>query len=200
MNDLYKTIESASEGLYKEKGSKFIAMTFPVKSLDEINGQIAVIRKQYHDASHHCYAWRLGADGDRYRANDDGEPSGSAGKPIYGQILSRDLSDVLIVVIRYFGGTLLGVGGLINAYRSAASNALEKSRIIEKKVYGKLLVEFEYAQMNSVMGTVKNFQLIIDSQHFDLSCSLKVKVWKRMEKEVIDRFTKIDGCKISEDQ
>ena len=124
MKDLYLTIEKTTEGLYKETGSKFLAMAFPVSTREEISERLAELRKKYHDARHHCYAWRLGADMEEYRVNDDGEPSGSAGLPIFGQIQSRDLSNVLVVVVRYFGGTLLGVGGLIRAYRAAASGAL----------------------------------------------------------------------------
>ena len=122
MADLYKSIQNPSEGLYKEKGSKFLAFAYPVSTVEEIKERMAYLQKQFHDARHHCYAWRLGADMERYRVNDDGEPSGSAGNPIFGQIQSRELSDILVVVIRYFGGTLLGVGGLINAYRSATSD------------------------------------------------------------------------------
>ena len=121
MTDLYKTIKHPSEGLYKEKGSKFLAFAYPVSSEEDIGRIITDLRKQYHDARHHCYAWRLGPEKDRFRVNDDGEPSGSAGKPIFGQIRSMDLSDVLVVVVRYFGGTLLGVGGLIRAYRAAVA-------------------------------------------------------------------------------
>jgi len=196
MNDLYKTVKSASEGLYKEKGSKFIALAYPVKNEDEIDLHLSALRKEYHDASHHCFAWRLGADKEHYRINDDGEPSGSAGKPIYGQLLKRELSDILVVVIRYFGGTLLGVGGLINAYRSAASDALDHSEIIDVKVFNQISLEFGYAQIDRVMKTVKKFQLEIDNQHFDLECKLNVKVWKRDEKRVLEHFAKIDGCTI----
>ena len=134
MSDLYKTIQSPSKGIYKEKGSKFLAFAFSLSSEEKIKEQIGLLQKEYHDARHHCYAWRLGASMDRYRVNDDGEPSGSAGNPIFGQIQAHDLTNILVVVVRYFGGTLLGVGGLIRAYRSAASVALEQARIIELKV------------------------------------------------------------------
>ena len=134
MKDLYLTISSNTKGQFKDRGSRFIALAFHVVSEDEIKEQITLLRKEYHDARHHCFAWRLGPDMERYRVNDDGEPSGSAGRPIFGQIQSRELTDILVVVIRYFGGTLLGVGGLINAYRSAASDALEHANITEKKV------------------------------------------------------------------
>ncbi len=199
MNDLYKTIQSKSEGLYKEKGSKFIAFAYPMSSEEAIKTEIAELRKRYHDARHHCFAWRLGADLERYRVNDDGEPSGSAGKPIYGQIQSRELTDVLVVVIRYFGGTLLGVGGLINAYRSAASDALDQSGIVELKVTSRLKLEFGYSQMNSVMKVIKDFQLEFEDQQFDLDCSLTLKVWKRNEYQVVKKLSIIEGCKVGHD-
>lgn len=196
MNDLYKTIQSPSEGLYKEKGSKFIAYAYPKCSEEAIKAQLQDLRKRYHDASHHCYAWRLGPDLELHRANDDGEPSGSAGKPIYGQIQSRELTNVLVVVIRYFGGTLLGVGGLINAYRSAASNALDRSHIVEMKVYSRLKVEFGYAHMNSVMKLIKDNNLEFEDHQFDLECSLVLKVWKRMESKVVEHLSHLGGCKV----
>lgn len=199
MNDLYKTIQSKSEGLYKEKGSKFIAFAYPMSSEEAIKTEISELRKRYHDARHHCFAWRLGADLERYRVNDDGEPSGSAGKPIYGQIQSRELTDVLVVVIRYFGGTLLGVGGLINAYRSAASDALDQSGIVEMKVTSRLKLEFGYSQMNSVMKVIKDFQLEFEDQQFDLDCSLTLKVWKRNEYQVVKNLSIIEGCKVGHD-
>ena len=199
MNDLYKTIRSKSEGLYKEKGSKFIAFAYPMSSEEAIKTEIFELRKRYHDARHHCFAWRLGADLERYRVNDDGEPSGSAGKPIYGQIQSRELTDVLVVVIRYFGGTLLGVGGLINAYRSAASDALDQSGIVEMKVTSRLKLEFGYSQMNSVMKVIKDFQLEFEDQQFDLDCSLTLKVWKRNEYQVVKKLSIIEGCKVEHD-
>ncbi|MCK5137052.1 MAG: YigZ family protein [Bacteroidales bacterium] len=198
MNDLFKTIQSPSEGLYKDKGSKFLAFAFPVGSENIIKAQITDLQKHYHDARHHCFAWRLGEDMDRYRVNDDGEPSGSAGKPIFGQIQSRDLTDVLVVVVRYFGGKLLGVGGLINAYRSAASDALDRACIIELKVYSRLKLEFEYTQMNSVMKVIKDFQLGFDDRQFDLRCSLILNIWKRTEIQVLDRFSTIEGCRVVE--
>ena len=197
MNDLYRTIAKASEGLYKEKGSKFLAMAYPVSSQKDISQRLDELRKKYHDARHHCYAWRLGPEKTEYRVNDDGEPSGSAGKPIFGQIQSRDLSDVLIVVIRYFGGTLLGVGGLIRAYRAAASDALDRNQVIELKVYYRMKVDFSYDRMNAVMKMIKDFELEFEDQHFDLDCSLSLRVWKRKSEKVMLGFSKIEGCKIA---
>ena len=197
MCDLYKTIKAPSEGVYKEKGSKFLAFAYPVSHEASIKEHLAILQKQFHDARHYCYAWRLEPEKTHYRVNDDGEPSGSAGKPIYGQIVSRDLSDILVVVVRYFGGTKLGVGGLIQAYRTAASNALDHSTIIECKVFDILKLEFGYEQMNSVMKIIKDFQLDFKQQEFDMDCSLILKSWKRQTERVVDSFSKITECKIS---
>jgi len=196
MNHKYRTIESPAEGTYKEKGSKFLAFAYPVSREDAVKDALQSLRKEYYDARHHCYAWRLGPEMSRYRSNDDGEPSGSAGQPIYGQIVSRELTDVLVVVVRYFGGTKLGVGGLIQAYRTAASDALDQSRIIERKVYDCLRLEFGYEQMNRVMKVIKDRQLDFEDQHFDLDCSLTIRSWSKNTKQVLDTFSKIEGCNI----
>jgi uncharacterized YigZ family protein len=196
MKDQYRTISSPSRGQYKEKGSRFLAFAFPVNTEEEIREVTGDLRKQYHDARHHCYAWQLGAELERYRFNDDGEPSGSAGKPIYGQIRSRELTNILVVVVRYFGGTKLGVGGLINAYRSAAADALGIAGIVEKKVESLLGVEFSYSQMNSIMKVVKDLDLTLENQQFDLDCSLTLRVWNRHVPRVKERLSKIEGCKI----
>ena len=195
MNDLYLSIEKTTEGLYKEKGSKFLAVAFPVSSREEISQCLAELRKKYHDARHHCYAWRLGADMEEYRVNDDGEPSGSAGLPIFGQIQSRDLSNVLVVVVRYFGGTLLGVGGLIRAYRAAASDALDRNPIVERKVFDRIRLDFQYEQMNAVMKMIKDHGLSFENQAFDLECSLTLKVWKRKCEKIMGEISKIEACK-----
>jgi len=196
MSDIYQTIQAPSRGIYKEKGSKFLAFGFPVETEDEIRDRLTELRKEYHDARHHCYAWRLGAGMDRYRVNDDGEPSGSAGNPIFNQIQSRGLTNILVVVVRYFGGTLLGVGGLINAYRSAASDALDHSQITKQKVYVQLQLYFGYSQMNRVMKLIKKYHLEQFDQQFDLDCSLKVKVWNRQAPQVMQNFRKIEGCDV----
>jgi len=196
MCDLFRTIQSPSQGIYKEKGSKFLAFTYRVSREEEIKQHLEALQKQYHDARHYSYAWRLGPQ-KTYRVNDDGEPSGSAGKPIYGQIVKWDLSDLLVVVVRYFGGTRLGVGGLINAYRSATSDALDHAKIIECRVYDSLKLEFEYKQMNAVMKIIKDLQLEFSEQKFDMDCSLTLKSWKRQTDRVVDSFSKITECKIS---
>ena len=200
MKDLYKTIKSASKGQFRDRGSRFVAMAFPVSTEDEIKEKIAFLRKAHHDARHHCFAWRLGPEMEQYRLNDDGEPSGSAGRPIFGQIQSRELTDILIVVIRYFGGTLLGVGGLINAYRSASSEALDHAVIIEKKVEAQIRLNFPFEAMNAVMSIVKEYDLILGQQDFDLECSLTLAVWRRNYSIVSEHLGKVEGCKIVQDK
>ena len=197
MSDIYRTIEKPVEGIYKEKGSKFLAFAYPTGDEASIKEQLSTLRKKYHNARHHCYAWRLEPEMTRYRVNDDGEPSGTAGKPIHGQIVSRELTDILVVVVRYFGGTKLGVSGLIQAYRRAASDALDHSKIIECKVYDSLKLEFAYEKMNQVMRIVKDKQLDIKDQSYDLDCSLILKSWKRNTKQVLDTFSKLTACKIT---
>ncbi|MFZ5553893.1 MAG: IMPACT family protein [Bacteroidota bacterium] len=174
----YKTIAFKSEGLYKEKGSKFIAYAFPVSSEKEIKEIVATLKKEFHDARHHCFAFRLGADMNFFRSNDDGEPSGTAGKPILGQIQSFGVTNVLIVVVRYFGGTKLGVGGLIQAYREAAKDALAKAEIIEKNVEKQYELEFSYEQLPEVMKTLKSVNAGITKQEtgekYLLFCSVSL--------------------------
>ncbi|MGB3947791.1 MAG: YigZ family protein [Bacteroidia bacterium] len=194
--DTYLTIASKAEGVYKDKGSKFIAYAFPVTSENQIKVCLADLRKEHFNARHHCYAFRLGADKMAYRANDDGEPKYSAGKPILGQIQSNDLTNVLIVVVRYFGGTLLGVSGLINAYKLAAANALENATIIEKKVMEHYQIMFDYLQMNDVMKLMKEEELEQVSQNFDLNCSLVFAVRKNNAPKVVDLFKKISNLEI----
>ena len=175
-DDIFHTIKSASEGLYKEKGSKFLAFAFPVQSLDEVKQHLDRLRKDYFDARHHCYAYILGPNKDTWRANDDGEPSGTGGRPIHGQLLSADLTDTLIVVVRYFGGILLGASGLANAYKSAARDAIEHAVIIEKTIDIRYRLHFEYAAMNDVMRIIKDFGLTPRDQDFNLDCRLDVNV------------------------
>ncbi|MDZ7634983.1 MAG: YigZ family protein [Bacteroidales bacterium] len=155
-SDTYKTIENEAKGLYKDRGSRFIAIAIPVTTQEEIKNRLGELRKEYHDARHHCYAWVLSPDRQAWRVNDDGEPSGTAGKPIIGQINSRELTNILVVVIRYFGGTLLGVSGLINAYRNAASDALDNATVTERHLIERWLVTFPYAAMNDVMKVLKD--------------------------------------------
>ena len=194
--DEYKTIGKHSEGSYKEKGSKFLAFALPAKSEEDVKEHLGRLRKEYHDARHHCYAYRLGSDKSAYRYNDDGEPSGTAGKPIYGQILSYDLTNILIVVIRYFGGTKLGVSGLINAYKSAARDALEEARIISKTIKDIYSIRFEYPLMNDIMRIIKDEELHIVRQDFQLSCELDLGVRKSRSTRIYDKFAGIHGVQI----
>lgn len=172
----YRTLETRSKGMYKEKGSKFYAFAYSVETKDEIKIILADLRKKYHDARHHCYAYKLGTGDDQFRANDDGEPSGTAGKPILGQIRSAKLTNILIVVIRYFGGTLLGTSGLIRAYRAAASAAIQSGHIIEKKIRKWFHLRFEYPQLNEVMKILKEGNLKPVNQNFGEHCELDIAV------------------------
>lgn len=184
----YLTVENATSGLFKEKGSKFISYVFPVKSEDEIKSKLETLRKKHYDARHHCFAWILGFDKSRYRASDDGEPNHSAGDPILGQLRSRNLTNVLVVVVRYFGGTKLGVGGLIVAYRLAAQDALEKCTIIEKDVTQSLILTYDYAYTPEVMKLVKDFELTILSQEFHENCRLKADVSLSFKEKIIEKI------------
>lgn len=176
MKETYLTIQNNTKGLYKEKGSKFLSFALPVKDVEEVKMHLAVYKKEYYDARHVCYAYMLGAERDEFRANDDGEPSGTAGKPILGQINSRGLTNVLVIVVRYFGGVLLGTGGLITAYKEAASDALEQAEIVEMTVDCTMEVFFEYPFMDMIMSAVKHHQAQITKQDFNESCSVKLIV------------------------
>jgi len=195
-DDTYHTISDQAEGLYKEKGSKFIGLAFPVKKEEEVKVILAKLRKEYYDARHHCYAYVLGFDKSAYRYNDDGEPSGTAGRPIFGQIQSKDLTNILIVVIRYFGGIKLGVSGLINAYRSSASDALNHADIRSLTVNDIYELSYEYPLMNEVMRVVKDENLKVIEQDFQISCKLTFQVRKNFSNRIYERFSKIHGVKI----
>lgn len=195
--DCYKSISAPSTGIYKDNGSKFLSFAYPVSDENEIKTIIQQLKKEYFDARHHCYAYRLGHTGDIWRINDDGEPSSTAGKPIFGQILSYGLSDILIVVVRYFGGIKLGVPGLIKAYKTATSDAISNASVIEKIATQTFEVSFDYLQMNNIMKCLKDLQVTPFNQQFNLSCSLQVRI--RLTdiarfKEVIENT---EGTKIS---
>jgi uncharacterized YigZ family protein len=180
MNDTYKTITKPSkEILFKDKNSKFFGYAFPVKSEEDIKSKIENLKKQHHSARHWCYAYQIGTEDFSYRANDDGEPNNSAGMPIYGQIQSFEVTNILIVVIRYFGGVKLGVGGLINAYKTAAQLALENSKIIKKTINLDYLIKFDYKNMNKVMRIIKEKQLKIVNQKLELNCEIHISVRKK---------------------
>ena len=175
-NDCYLSIAAPSQGLYKENGSKFLAFAYPVEQEDQAMEIVANLKKEYFDARHHCYAYRIGLTGDKWRMNDDGEPSSSAGRPIYGQLLSNELSDILVVVVRYFGGIKLGVPGLIRAYKSATADAIANAEIIEKIAGEFFTITFDYLQMNDVMKVLKEMNITPISQSFDLTCTMEVRV------------------------
>jgi uncharacterized YigZ family protein len=196
-SDTYKTIGGVSKGLFRDRGSRFIALAFPVSSQDEIKTRLAELRKEYHDARHHCYAWVLGPDRQTYRLNDDGEPSGTAGRPIHGQINSRELTDILVVVIRYFGGTLLGVSGLINAYRSAAADALANAAVIEKQLMEKWLITFPYTSMNDVMKVLRD-ESCSQSDHRYSGNDVAIEITLRSSRadQISGRLNKIGGLQM----
>lgn len=176
MTDAYKTIESASTGEFRDRGSKFMAYAFPVYTEEEWQDRLLEVKKDHPKARHYCYAYRIGLDKNNFRANDDGEPSGTAGRPILGQIDSFELSNVIIIVVRYFGGTKLGTSGLINAYRAGAQDALESAKIIEKMVEDVFQIQFDYALMSEVMNAVKKLDLEICKQSFEHTASIDFSI------------------------
>ncbi len=195
-HDKYQTIESNAEGIYKEKGSKFIAYAYPISSEDEIKDIVQELKKQYYDARHHCYAWQLGVDGERYRANDDGEPSGTAGKPILGQIRSHGLTNILVVVVRYFGGTKLGTSGLITAYKEATIDVINNSSTIEKTVNDFFEIEFDYGVMNDVMRIIKEEEPNIVNQEFNLRCKIELSTRQTLSDALQGRLSKIESVTV----
>ncbi len=192
MQDSYKTITKAStEVLFKDRNSKFFGYAFPVKNEAEINSRLEELKNQHHKARHWCYAWQLGKIETRYRANDDGEPSNSAGMPIYGQIQSFEVTNILIVAVRYFGGVKLGVGGLINAYRTTAQMALENSNIVTKTVDEIFELKFDYPQMNIVMRTIKENNLNVIDQKLEIDCRIYISVRKKEASGIFKKFENI---------
>lgn len=197
MEDTYRTIAKFAEGIYKEKGSKFIAFAYPVSNEEQIKEFVAGLKEKYYDARHHCYAWRLGADKKNFRTNDDGEPSSTAGRPIFGQIQSNDLTNILIVVVRYFGGIKLGVSGLINAYREAAVDVLRNSEIIEKTVDKQLRIRFSYLVLNDVMRIIKEDEPEVLERHFELECEMLLSIRYKGLTGLLSRLDKVDSMVIS---
>ncbi len=196
IKDTYNSIVKISEGIFKDKGSKFLSFAFPVTEEDEVKSILTELRKKYHDARHHCYAYKIGLGEDRCRMNDDGEPSGTAGKPIFGQIVSHGLSDTLIVVIRYFGGILLGTSGLINAYKSAAIDAINNAELTKKKVQKQLHLKFTYEQLSIAMRMTKELKLDIIKQDFKETCDLILHVPLGIYDGVTAKFEAIYGIEI----
>lgn len=192
VEDTYKTILSRSESIYTEKRSKFIAIALPVRTLSEVKDYLEEYQKKYYDARHVCYAYMLGAERKEFRANDNGEPSGTAGKPILGQINSKELTDVLVIVVRYFGGIKLGTSGLIVAYRTAAAQALEEAEVIEKTVDEEVTVIFEYPFMNDVMRIVKEEEPEILEQTYDMDCLMRLRIRKSAMPRMRARLEKVE--------
>lgn len=193
MDDVYKTITETYKAVYSEKRSKFIAYAIPVQSVDEVKNELDKLRKEYYDARHVCWAYMLGSDRSEFRANDDGEPSGTAGKPILGQINSNELTDILVAVVRYFGGIKLGTSGLIVAYREAAAAAIDESNIVEKTVDCRLSFGFEYPFMNDVMRIVKDLEPNIVDQSYDMDCMMTLEIRKSKFDELKNRLEKVES-------
>jgi len=196
-DDTYLTIETTSESIFRDRASKFIGMAIPVNNEQEMKQELEKIRKKYFDATHHCYAFRLGSDKTVFRFNDDGEPSGTAGRPIFGQIQSKDVTNVLVVVVRYYGGTKLGVPGLINAYKTAAKEAIESNRIVEKTVNDVYEVLFTYEQMNDVMRILKDDSVTQLAQTFDNDCRIEFSVRKLLAGKIYEKLALIKDVNVT---
>jgi len=194
--DTYRTIDKPTEGLFRDRGSKFIAFAYPITADSDIKPLLAQLRSEHPKANHHCWAMRLGIDRSVFRINDDGEPSGTAGRPILNTLLSRNITNVLVVVVRYFGGTLLGVPGLINAYRTATEEALNTAVIVEKMLNDIYTIQFDYQQMNDVMRIIKEDNLMLFDQQFDNTCMVKVGIRRMQVNQSIARFEKVTGAVI----
>jgi uncharacterized YigZ family protein len=195
-DDTYRTIERPAEGFFRDKGSKFLAFAYPLFSEAELKPILLKLRAEHAKANHFCYAYRLSPDRNVFRVNDDGEPSGTAGRPILNVLLSADLTNILLVVVRYFGGTLLGVPGLINAYKSASAAAITVSQVIEKTVNDRYELRFDYLVMNDVMRLVKEEQLNVLEQQFDNECRLRFEVRKSQLNKVLQRIEKQPGIEV----
>lgn len=192
-SDTYLTIEKPSQAIFKDKGSKFLAFAFPVENEQQIKNILLQLKKEHHTANHHCYAYRLGADKLNYRANDDGEPNNTAGKPILGQLQSQDLTNILVVVVRYFGGVLLGVSGLINAYKNSAAQAIKESTIVEKQIMFSYKITFTFNDLNEVMKILKHSGCKIHEQHFDTDCMIHFSIRKGESESIEKILKKIEG-------
>lgn len=195
-SDTYLTIEKPSQAIFKDKGSKFLAFAYPVENEQQIKDFLSQLKKEHHTANHHCYAYRLGADKLNFRANDDGEPNNTAGKPILGQLQSKDLTNVLIVVVRYFGGVLLGVSGLINAYKNSAAEVIKVSSIIEKQIMFSYLINFPFDCLNDVMKILKQSGCKINEQNFDTNCNIQFNVRKAHSESCEEKLKKMEGLQI----
>ena len=195
-SDTYLTIDKPADAIFKDKGSKFLVFAYPVENDQQIKEILNQLKKEHHTANHHCYAYRLGADKMNFRANDDGEPNNTAGKPILGQIQSNDLTNVLIVVVRYFGGTLLGVSGLINAYKNSAADVIKASTIIEKQILFNYTIQFYFEHLNDVMKLLKQLDCKITNQQFDNNCEISFSIRKANSEQCEEKLKKIEGLKL----
>ncbi|MDG1277444.1 MAG: YigZ family protein [Algoriphagus sp.] len=198
MEDTYLTLSTESEGLFKDRSSKFFYYSFPVSNEEEIKERLKELRKKHFDARHHCFAWNLGTDGMNYRANDDGEPNHSAGDPILGQIRSNNLTNCLIVVVRYFGGTKLGISGLINAYKTSAAMAIAENEIIEKLITTRISISFTYPALNEVMKLIKLHEFQIVNQELELTCKMILEVRKSLEDRIRESLEEIESLKLND--
>ena len=198
-DDTYKTIAAPAEGIYTEKRSKFIAFALPVRTVDEVKAYLDTYQKKYYDARHVCYAYMLGSDRKEFRANDNGEPSGTAGKPILGQINSNELTDVLVVVVRYFGGIKLGTSGLIVAYKAAAAEALAAATVVEKTVDDDVSFLFEYPFMNDVMRIVKEEEPQIVAQGYDMDCTMTLRIRRSLMPKLRARLEKVETLRFADE-
>ena len=194
--DFYTTIEKPSHAEFKDRGSKFIAFAFPIESTDDFKKQLQVLKKAHPKAVHHCFAYRIGTDGNNFRSSDDGEPSGTAGKPILGQLISKGITNTAVVVVRYWGGTMVGVPGLINAYKTAAALALQVTPFVEKQIEVNYSIEFDYTQMNEVMMILKQFNCTILANEMQLFCNIKAGVPKNRVEEVLYRLKDLQNVSI----
>ena len=196
--DEYRTVAHEATGIYKEKGSRFLAFAYNVTSADEAKALVKEKQKQFHDARHHCYAWRLGAGDGETKVGDDGEPSGTAGRPILGQILSAELTNIVVIVVRYFGGIKLGTGGLIVAYKTATADALQNADIVLRTFNARLSVSFPYLAMNGVMKTLKDSTANVESQNFDTDCQMTRSVRIGEKDRLVERLNDVDGVAVEE--
>lgn len=195
--DTYKTIKENKNGaLFKDKGSKFIGYVFYVTNEEVVKKYIETVKKEHHSARHWCYAWKIGVETTQYRVNDDGEPNNSAGQPIYGQILAKNLTNVLVIIVRYFGGVKLGVGGLINAYKTTSKLILDETEIVEKTINIRFKIQFEYKNMNKVMRMIKDFSATIVQQKLELNCEYTIEIRRQKSEAVFQRFSDFYGVEI----
>lgn len=198
-DDTYQTIEKPTESIFRDRGSKFLGFAYPINSDNDIKGIVAKLKADHPKANHHCWAMRLGTDRSVYRVNDDGEPSGTAGRPILNILLSKDVTNILVVVVRYFGGTLLGVPGLINAYKVATEEALKLAVIVQKTVNDIYTIKFDYLQMNDVMRIIKDENLSVLEQQFDNDCSMQLSIRKMQVEQALGKLGKVSGVKVRYD-